>query len=291
MAKQLLGKEVAAGLCARLSERTQALRTAGIAPVLAIVRVGENPSDLSYERGVCKRAQEVGVDVQLHALPEDTGRAALTELLQALNADRAVHGVLLFRPLPGALRADEEALVALLDPEKDVDGMTERSNAGVFMGKQLGFAPCTPEACMEILDYYGVDCAGKHAVIIGRSLVVGKPLAMLLLGRNATVTVCHSRTKDLPAVARQADILIAAVGRAEMIGADYIAPGATVLDVGINWSQSKGRLVGDVDYAQAEPLAEAITPVPGGVGAVTTPVLLRHVVEAAEKSKNREPSP
>ena len=144
---------------------------------------------------------------------------------------------------------------------------------------------------MEILDYYGVDCAGKHAVIIGRSLVVGKPLAMLLLGRNATVTVCHSRTKDLPAVARQADILVAAVGRAEMIGADYIAPGATVLDVGINWSQSKGRLVGDVDYAQAEPLAGAITPVPGGVGAVTTPVLLRHVVEAAEKSKNREANP
>ena len=284
MAKQLLGKEVAGALCEQLRLRTLELQAQGIAPTLAIVRLGENPSDLSYERGVGKRAAEIGVTVRHHTLPEQTSREELAQLLLALNADATVHGVLLFRPLPKHLKPCEEELVALLDPDKDVDGMTDRSNAGVFMGKNLGFAPCTPEACVEILDFYGIDCTGKQAVVVGRSLVVGKPLAMLLLGKNATVTICHTRTSDLPAQARQADILIAAAGRPEMVGADWIKPGAVVLDVGINWSEERGKLVGDVAFQEAEPLASAITPVPGGVGAVTTPVLLRHVVQAAERT-------
>ena len=169
-----------------------------------------------------------------------------------------------------------------LDPAKDVDCMTDGSMAGVFTGKPLGFPPCTPQACMEILDHYGIDCTGKKAVVIGRSLVVGKPAAMMLIKKNATVTVCHTRTVDMPSVTREADIIIVAAGRAGVVGADYVRPGQIVIDVGINVNE-EGKLCGDVDYAALEPVVEAITPVPGGVGSVTTSVLVGHVVEAAKR--------
>ena len=190
--------------------------------------------------------------------------------------------MLLFRPLPKHL--DEDLICNTLAAEKDIDGITDLSSAGVFSGKALGFAPCTPSACMEILDHFGVDCTGKKAVVIGRSLVVGKPAAMMLVKKNATVTICHTRTADLPAVCREADILIAAAGKAGMVGADFVRPGQIVIDVGINWNEQEQKLCGDVDFEAVSPIVEAITPVPGGVGTVTTSVLVGHVVEAAKRT-------
>ena len=186
----------------------------------------------------------------------------------------------MFRPLPKHL--DQNLIENALDPAKDVDCMTDGSMSGVFTGKAIGFPPCTPQACMEILDHYGIDCTGKKAVVIGRSLVVGKPAAMMLIKKNATVTVCHTRTVDMPSVTREADILLVAAGRAGVVGAAYVKPGQIVIDVGINVN-AEGKLCGDVDYAAVEPIVEAITPVPGGVGSVTTSVLVSHVVEAAAK--------
>ena len=190
-------------------------------------------------------------------------------------------GVLMFRPLPKHLKADQDEICNRLDPKKDVDGMTDLSNAGVFMGKSMGYAPCTPAACMEILDHYGIDCTGKKAVIIGRSLVVGKPAAMMLMAKNATVTVCHTRTKDVPSVTREADILVSAAGVLRSLTKEYVRPGQIVIDVSINWDEAKGGIAGDAVYEEIEPIVEAITPVPGGVGSVTTSVLIGHVVEAA----------
>ena len=284
MAKQLLGKEVTASLNAKLQERAMQLTQKGVKPTLAIVRVGADPSDLSYERGATKRAELIGVDVVKYELPEDVTKEALIDTIHAINHNDAIHGVLLFRPLPKHLKADEDFICNQLDPRKDVDGITDGSNAGVFMAKKLGFAPCTPSACMEILDYYGIDCTGKKAVVIGRSLVVGKPAAMMLIQKNATVTVCHTKTRDMASVAREADILIVAAGKAGVVGKDYVKPGMTVIDVGINWSEEKQSIVGDVQFDEVDPIVDAITPVPGGVGSVTTSVLIGHVIEAAERT-------
>ena len=282
MAKQLLGKEVTAALNARLQAQVEDLKARGVTPTLGIIRVGERPDDLSYERGATKRAELIGVAVEKIVLPEDASREAVLETIDRVNADDRIHGVLLFRPLPKHLKAYENEIANRLDARKDVDGMTDLSNAGVFMGKKLGLAPCTPAACMEILDHYGIDCTGKKAVVIGRSLVVGKPAAMMLMARNATVTVCHTRTKDVAAVAREADILVSSAGVLGSLTKDYVRPGQIVLDVSINWDEAKGGIAGDAVYAEVEPIVEAITPVPGGVGSVTTSVLIGHVVEAAQ---------
>jgi methylenetetrahydrofolate dehydrogenase (NADP+)/methenyltetrahydrofolate cyclohydrolase len=285
MAKQLLGKEVTEELNQKLKARAAALREKGIIPTLGIVRVGEDPSDIAYEKGAMKRAEMLGVEVVKFELPVEITKEALIEKIEEINRDDRIHGVLMFRPLPGDLRKAEDEICNHLDTKKDIDGITDGSNAGVFMGKAMGFAPCTPSACMEILDYYGIDCTGKRAVVIGRSLVVGKPAAMMLIKKNATVTVCHTKTVDMPGVAREADILIVAAGRAGIVGADYVKPGMVVIDVGINWSEEKQGIVGDVDYAAVEPIVEAITPVPGGVGSVTTSVLIGHCIEAAERTQ------
>ncbi len=281
MAKQLLGKEVTAALNARLQAQVEELKARGILPTLGIIRVGERPDDLSYERGATKRAELIGVAVEKFVLPEDVTKEALLQVIDEINANDKIHGVLMFRPLPKHLKADQDEISNRLDPRKDVDGMTDISNAGVFMGKKVGFAPCTPAACMEILDYYGIDCTGKKAVVIGRSLVVGKPAAMMLMGRNATVTVCHTRTQDVPAVAREADILISAAGVLRSLTKEYVRPGQIVIDVSINWDEAKGGIAGDAVFEEVEPIVDAITPVPGGVGSVTTSVLIGHVVEAA----------
>lgn len=285
MAKQLLGKEVTAALNADLQARAAALQRKGVAPTLAIIRCGADPSDLSYERGATKRAELIGVQVKKFELPGDVTKEALIDQIEAVNADPRIHGVLLFRPLPKHLRQEQDEICNHLDPKKDVDGMTDLSNAGVFAGKHLGYAPCTPAACMEILDYYGIDCTGKKAVVIGRSLVVGKPAAMMLLGKNATVTVCHTRTVDVAAVAREADILVSAAGVLRSLTKDFVRPGQIVIDVSINWDEAKGGIAGDAVYDQVEPIVEAITPVPGGVGSVTTSVLIKHVIEAAERTQ------
>ena len=288
MAKRLLGKEVNARLNARIQAECEALKDRGIQPTLAIIRCGERPDDLSYERGATKRAEALGVAVEKFVLPEDVTKQALLDTIDAVNRNDAIHGVLLFRPLPKHLKTEQDEISNRVDPRKDVDGMTDLSNAGVFMGKELGFAPCTPAACMEILDYYGIDCTGKSAVIIGRSLVVGKPAAMMLMGKNATVTVCHTRTPDVAAVAREADIIISAAGKLRSLTKEFVRPGQIVVDVSINWDEEKGGIAGDAVFDEIEPIVEAITPVPGGVGAVTTSVLIGHVVEAAARTNGSQ---
>ena len=290
MAKRLLGKEVNEALVAALQGRTAALKEKGVVPTLGIIRLGENPSDLSYEKGATKRAEEVGVAVKNYILPESATKEEVLAVIDEVNADASVHGVLMFRPLPKHLKADQDEICNRLAPCKDVDSMTHMSNAGVFEGQDLGYAPCTPAACMEILDHYGIDCKGKNAVVIGRSLVVGKPAAMMLMEKNATVTICHTKTKDTAAIAREADILISAAGVLKSLTKEYVRPGQIVVDVSINWyaekinaKGGKGGIAGDAVYEEVEPIVEAITPVPGGVGAVTTSVLIGHVVEAAKR--------
>ncbi len=289
MAKRLLGKEVNEALVASLKTRTAALREKGIVPTLGIIRLGENPSDLSYEKGATKRAEEVGVAVKNYILPESATKEEVLAVIDQVNADDSVHGVLMFRPLPKHLKADQDEICNRLAPKKDVDSMTHMSNAGVFEGQDLGYAPCTPAACMEILDHYGIDCKGKNAVVIGRSLVVGKPAAMMLMAKNATVTICHTRTVNTAEICKNADIIVTAAGVLNSLTKDFVRPGQIVIDVSMNWnpekitSKGKGGMSGDCVFDEVEPIVEAITPVPGGVGAVTTSVLMKHVVEAAEK--------
>ena len=280
MAKQFLGKEVVAAVNSRILADVAALKEKGVTPTLGIVRVGERGDDLSYERGAVKRCETLGVAYEKFLLPADCTQEELMAVIDQVNKNDAIHGVLIFRPLPKHL--DEAAVIKALDPEKDVDGITDGSMVGVFAGTNQGFPPCTPQACMEILDYYNVDCTGKKAVVVGRSLVVGKPAAMMLIKKNATVTVCHTRTVDMPSVVKEADIVIVAAGRAGVVDASYVREGQIVIDVGINVN-AEGKLCGDVDYASVEPIVEAITPVPGGVGSVTTSVLIGHVVEAAKR--------
>ena len=292
MAKQLLGKEVTEALNAKLQAKVEELKAKGISPKLGIIRCGENPSDLSYEKGATARAELIGVEVEKFLLPEDVTKEALIAEIEKINADDSIHGVLMFRPLPKHLKADQNEICNKLDPRKDVDCMTDLSNAGVFEGRSdLGFPPCTPQACMEILAHYGIDCKGKKAVVIGRSLVVGKPAAMMLMDRNATVTICHTKTVNTAEIAREADILVSAAGVLNSLTKDFVRPGQIVIDVSINWDAEKinakggkGGIAGDAVYAEVEPIVEAITPVPGGVGSVTTSVLIGHVVEAAERT-------
>ena len=289
MAKRLLGKEVNEALVAALQGRTAALREKGVVPTLGIIRLGENPSDLSYEKGATKRAEEVGVAVKNYVLPESATKEEVLAVIDEVNADASVHGVLMFRPLPKHLKADQDEICNRLAPCKDVDSMTHMSNAGVFESQDLGYAPCTPAACMEILDHYGIDCKGKNAVVIGRSLVVGKPAAMMLMEKNATVTICHTKTVNTAEICKKADIIVTAAGVLNSLTADFVREGHIVIDVSMNWNpekittKGKGGMSGDCVFDEVEPIVEAITPVPGGVGAVTTTVLMKHVVEAAEK--------
>ena len=280
MAELWKGAPVAAALTERASRQAAELRVRGVRPALAIVRVGERPEDLSYERGARRRCESAGIEVKHHPLPEEASQGELLAVLEQINRDPDIHGCLLFRPLPRHM--DEEAVCAALSPEKDVDGITPGSLAGVFAGSGAGFPPCTAQACMELLRYYNYPLSGKRAVVVGRSLVAGRPVSMLLLHQNATVTLCHTRTVQLAEECRRADVLIAAAGQLGMIGADCVRPGQVILDVGIN-TDSQGNLAGDVALSAVEPVAEAVTPVPGGVGAVTTSVLALHVVQAARR--------
>lgn len=281
MAQLLTGKEVVASMKDDLLARVEALAACGVVPTLAIVRMGERPDDLSYERTAIKRAEGLGIAVRLFALAADATEAELEAVITQVNADDSIHGCLMFRPLPTHI--DEMRICDMLAPEKDIDGISKASLAGVFTDEPHGFPPATAQACLEILDHYGIPVEGKHVVVVGRSLVIGKPVAMMLLGRNASVTVCHSKTEDLVFLTRLADIVICATGRARAYGAVYFSPGQTVLDVGINFD-ADGNLCGDVDFDAVEPFVGAITPVPGGLGSVTTSATLSHVVRAAELS-------
>lgn len=282
MSELLKGAPVAAALSADVAARTAALSERGVTPTLAIVRVGERPDDLAYERGALKRCEKVSVAVRRFAFPEGVGQDELLGVIERINADESIHGCLILRPLPAPL--DEASVCAALSPAKDVDCVTAGSLYGVFAGRPVGFPPCTAQAVLSILDHYGVALEGARVAVVGRSLVIGRPVAMMLLARNATVTLCHTRTADLAAELSRADVIVAAAGHAGAVGADALRAGQVVVDVGINWDEVEQRLVGDVDFAAAEPVVGAITPVPGGVGSVTTAVLAAHVVEAAERA-------
>lgn len=277
MAELLKGLPAAKALTESLRQESDALRARGVTPTLAIVRVGERDDDLAYERGARKRCEQCGIAVRQIALSADVSRETLLTELAALNADAGVHGVLPLRPLPF-----DAAACAAIAPEKDVDGVTGASMAALYAGVGTGFAPCTAEACIALLKHYNIPLAGKRAVVVGRSLVIGKPVAMLLLRENATVTVAHSKTESLSGVCRTADILIVAAGRAGLIGAEHVRAGQTVVDVGIH-AAPDGSLCGDARFAEVEPIVEAVTPVPGGVGPLTTAILCKHVIEAASR--------
>jgi methylenetetrahydrofolate dehydrogenase (NADP+)/methenyltetrahydrofolate cyclohydrolase len=278
------GIDVAKAMKEDLIKRVEALKENNVNPCLAIVRVGDRPDDLSYERGALKRMELVGIDSKVIELPEDINQDAFEEAFKLVNDDPDVHGILLFRPLPKHL--DEEPVKTMINPVKDVDCMSSVNFAKVFCGDDTGYAPCTPEAVMEMLAYNQIDLKGKRVVIVGRSMVVGKPLAMLMLQKHATVTIAHSRTADLAATCREAEVLVAAVGRPRMITEDMVGGQAVVVDVGINVDE-EGKLCGDVDFEHVEAKASYISPVPRGVGSVTTSVLAKHVVRAAEYLHNR----
>ena len=274
----LEGPKVAEALNEQMAAKIAELKEKGVTPCLGILRVGERGDDISYEKGATKRAEGVGLEVKKILLPEDVTTEELIKTVEDINADDSIHGLLMFRPLPKHI--DEELVCSKIAPEKDIDACTEASLAGVFTGSGIGFAPCTAQACIEILDYYGIEVSGKRVVVIGRSLVIGKPVAMMLLAKNGTVTIAHSRTADLPEVAKEADIIVACVGRAQMVDASYVSEGQTIIDVGINFLD--GKLCGDVNFDEVVDTVAAIPPVPRGVGSVTTSVLCKHVVEAAE---------
>ena len=292
MAKLLLGKDVTDALNENLKNRTAALREKGIVPTLAVIRVGENPSDISYEKGAAKRAELVGVEVKKFLLPEDATKEDVEAAIDAVNEDAAIHGCLMFQPFPKHLQPFQSRLCNRLDPKKDMDCLTDLSKSGVYQSRSdLGYPPCTPAACMEIIHHYGIDCAGKNVAVIGRSLVVGRPSAMMLMAENATVTLCHTKTANTAEICRNADIIISSAGQLNSLTADFVRPGQVIIDVSINWDAEKinakggkGAIAGDAAFEEVEKIVEAITPVPGGVGAVTTSVLMKHVVEAAEKT-------
>lgn len=281
MAEILKGAPVAAAMTEQMKKDVEELRANGIDPTLAILRVGERPDDLAYERGAMKRAEKAGVTVKNVVLPEDVSQEEFDETLTNLNNDPAVHGILMFRPLPKHL--DNEKARKMLAPEKDIDGCTDGSLAGVFTNTKTGFPPCTAQAAMEMLHYYGVEIKGKKAAVIGRSLVIGRPVAMMLMHENATVVNCHTKTVDVPSITREADILICAAGVLHSVKPEFINPEQVVIDVGINWDEEKGGISGDADFDAVEPVVKAISPVPGGVGTVTSSVLISHVIEAAKR--------
>ena len=284
MAQLLKGKEVAEALQEKDHKLIDKLKERGITPTLIVFKVGNKDSDLSYLKGINKKSEALGINVILKEYAEDVDPEILYEDLDEANKDVDIHGILIFRPLPKQFNDDE--LRNRIAVDKDVDGCSDLSLGSIFINKDQGYFPCTAQAVVEILDHYGIDISGKNITVIGRSLVIGKPLSMILLNRNATVTTCHSRSKDIPKISSKADILVCASGQMESISRDYVNEDMTIIDVGISWNEAKQKLCGDVLFEDVEPNVKAITPVPGGVGAVTTAVLLDHVVESAyRKSK------
>ena len=281
MAEVLRGAPVMQAIRERLIPEVEQLKSRGIVPTLAIVRVGERQEDLAYERGAVKRMDTVGVEVRKVVLPADVSPEAFDAALHALNEDDLVHGILVFAPLPAHLGKDRAH--TMIAPQKDVDGCTDASLSGVFTGRTVGFPPCTAQAVMEMLHHYGITVEGKKAAVIGRSLIIGRPVAQLLMAENATVVNLHRKTAAPEEIAARAEILVAACGELRLVGPAYTNPDQIVIDVGVNWDEEKGGIAGDVDFDAVEPVVKAISPVPGGVGSVTTSVLASHVVEAAKR--------
>lgn len=277
--RELLGKPVADSIVESLAPDVAALRAKGKVPTLAVIRVGAREDDLAYERGLTKRFESAECAVKKIELPEDVTQEVLDAAVASADADPAIDGILMFRPLPKSLT--DKNVLDTISAVKDVDGMGKANMADIFSGAGEGHAPCTAQAVIEMLKFHGIDIKGKKVTVVGRSLVIGKPVSMLLLKENATVKVCHTKTEDLKAECQWADIVVACAGKAKMLDADYFRAGQTVLDVGMNVDE-EGKLCGDVDYASVSQIVDAITPVPRGVGSVTTSVLLRAVVENAK---------
>ncbi|HOH89147.1 MAG TPA: bifunctional 5,10-methylenetetrahydrofolate dehydrogenase/5,10-methenyltetrahydrofolate cyclohydrolase [Bacillota bacterium] len=273
-------REAARSIKEELAKKVQLLAAEGLKPKLGIIRVGARPEDISYEKGIMKNCESIGISCEVTALSDDISNEDFMKALEAANSDRSINGILVFRPLPAHI--DEDRARNMINPAKDIDCMNPYNLAKVFEGDDSGFEPCTPAAVMEIIRFFGINLQGENVAVIGRSMVVGKPLSMMLLKENATVTICHSRTKDIRSIVSRADIVVAALGKARAVGADYIKPGAVVIDVGVNGAP-EGGICGDVDFEKVKDIASKITPVPGGVGAVTTLMLLKHVVEAAQQ--------
>lgn len=273
---ELRGKKVSDGIKEYVSKE---LETLSFVPKLAIVRVGENPDDMSYERGATKKLKSFGLDVASYVFPQDISDEAFKKAFKDINEDDEVTGILLLRPLPRTI--NEKDIENMIDPKKDLDGISPINIAKVFAGDTSGFSPCTAEAVIEVLKAYDIELTGKRVTVVGRSMVVGKPVSMLLLKENATVTMTHTRTADLKKTCSDAEIVIAAAGRAKMLNSDYCGQDAVMIDVGINVDEN-GKLCGDVDYATLDGKASAATPVPGGVGTVTTAVLAKHLIQAAK---------
>ena len=303
MAQILTGRPVAEKIKEDLRPRIAELKRRGRRPGILVIRCGQGEADLAYERAVQRCAAGLGIEMRQMVLPRTIGAASMEKAMAIAdaNAREDGFGVLLLRPLPKRLKDAEEEIYARLSAELDIDGMLEQSLMGVFMGRRIGFPPCTAEACLKVLDYYGIECAGKRVAVIGRSLVVGRPVAMMLLERNATVTICHRQTKDVAAVTREADIIVTAAGAAGSLTHEMVRPGQVVVDVSTNWVENGegrrlvgaaesrgGHLVGDAVFDEVAEIVAAITPVPGGVGAVTTSVLMEHVVTSAELQAKRQ---
>ena len=283
-AKIIDGKQVAARCREELKQQVAALRARGIIPGLAVILVGEDPASQVYVRNKHRACEELGIHSEQYTLPADTNRQTLLDLITELNGREEIDGILVQLPLPGHL--DEKEILSAIDPAKDVDSFHPQNVGRLVIGDYF-FAPCTPSGILTLIDSAGVDLTGKECVVIGRSNIVGKPMALMLLHRNATVTVCHSKTRDLPSVTRRADVLISAVGKAGIVTADMVKPGAVVIDVGMNRNQA-GKLCGDVDFESVSRVAGYLTPVPGGVGPMTITMLLRSTVLSAQNRRKKQ---
>ena len=281
-AEILKGAPAADALCERLSLRVAALAQRGVVPCLCIIRIGERPGDMSYESGALKRCAKLGIEVKRTVLDDGASQDELLAAIDAANADESVHGILIFRPLPAGI--DDGAVCRRIAPGKDVDGISPASMAVVYSGRGEGFYPCTAQAVVEMLKHYDIPLDGRRVAVVGRSEVIGRPAAMLLLRENATVTLCHSHTRELADVTRSSDVVVVAAGRINTLREEHFAPGQTVIDVGVNFDESRGKLCGDADHDAAERIVARISAVPGGVGAVTTTILASHVIESAERS-------
>lgn len=283
MSNVLKGKPVADKISEGLTQEVEVLKEKGITPKLAILRVGARGDDLAYEKGALSRCAKIGIDTEVKEFPEDITQEDFIEALRKTNGDPSIHGILIFRPLPKQL--NEDVIKYEIAAEKDIDCLSPINAAKLLEGDDTGFPPCTPMAVIEILKHYEVQMEGKKAVVLGRSMVVGKPAALLLLKENATVTICHSRTKELSSVTKEGDILVAAIGKDRFVKEDFIKEGAVVIDVGIN-VDSEGNMYGDVDFEGCKEKAGMITPVPAGVGSVTTSILAKHVLKACRLQHN-----
>lgn len=284
MSQILNAKPVVQAIKENLQQEVEALKAQGINPTMGIIRVGSRPDDVYYENSIIKNCDNIGISTRTYPLDVNVSMEDFTSLMIQINNDKGIHGIMLFRPLPKQL--DEEVIKYLISAEKDIDCMNPANLGKVFEGDMRGMLPCTPAAVMETLSHYGFNLSGANVVVMGRSLVVGKPLAMMLLQENATVTMCHSKTKDMDEIARKADIIVAAMGRAKMIGAKYVSEHSIVIDVGIN-DAGDGKMCGDVDYEAVVEKVQAITPVPGGVGSITTAILMKNCIRAAQNSRNQ----